>query len=114
MSFVSEVKDELTRVEAICSHCDRALLAALVRVEGTLQFSGAHKYRLEISTETKRCFIDDLRVCTYKDETPTSITVPSEPYFTTTVPTYDLYGRRVTGPLPTGIYIRGGRKILIR
>ena len=69
---------------------------------------------LTIATETKRCFIDDLRVCTYKEETATSLTTLSEPVFTTDVPTYDLYGRKVTGPLPTGIYIRGGRKILIR
>lgn len=52
MSFNSDVKDELSRVEPVCSHCDRALLAALIRVEGTLLFSGQGKYRLEVATDT--------------------------------------------------------------
>ena len=52
MSFVNDVKDELTRIEPTCSHCDRALLAAIARVEGTLKFSGPGSYRLEISTDT--------------------------------------------------------------
>lgn len=51
MSFTSEVKNELTRVPGTCSHCDRAVLAALLRVEGTLFFSGKGRYRLEMSTD---------------------------------------------------------------
>lgn len=51
MSFTADVKDELTRVEGVCSHCDKATLAALVRIEGTLFFSGPGRYRLEIATE---------------------------------------------------------------
>ncbi len=51
MSFNSDVKDELSRVEPTCSHCDRALLAALIRVEGTLHLSGQGQYRLEIATD---------------------------------------------------------------
>ena len=51
MSFTSDVKDELTRVAPGCSHCEKATLAALVRIEGTLMFSGPGKYRLEIDTE---------------------------------------------------------------
>lgn len=51
MSFTSEVKDELTRVEGECSHCERATLAALVRIDGTLTFAGRGRYRLEIDTE---------------------------------------------------------------
>jgi DNA-binding protein WhiA len=51
MSFTSDVKDELTRVLPGCSHCDKATLAALARIEGTLFFSGPGKYRLEIATE---------------------------------------------------------------
>lgn len=51
MSFTSDVKDELTRVMPGCSHCDKATLAALARIEGTLFFSGLGKYRLEIATE---------------------------------------------------------------
>lgn len=51
MSFTAEVKDELSRVEPTCSHCDSATLAALIRIEGTLLVSGAGKYRLEVVTD---------------------------------------------------------------
>ncbi len=51
MSFTSDVKDELTRVAPGCSHCDKATLAALARIEGTLLFSGPGKYCLELATE---------------------------------------------------------------
>ena len=52
MSFNSDVKEELTRVQPTCSHCNRALLAALIRIEGTLLFSGQGRYRLEVATDT--------------------------------------------------------------
>ncbi len=51
MSFTSEVKEELTRVPPVCTHCERATLAALVRIEGSLFFSGQNRYRLEVSTD---------------------------------------------------------------
>ncbi|MEG0016049.1 MAG: DNA-binding protein WhiA [Gordonibacter sp.] len=51
MSFTAEVKDELARVAPVCSHCDKATLAALVRIEGTLFFSGQGSYRIEIATD---------------------------------------------------------------
>lgn len=51
MSFTSEVKDELSRVGPVCSHCEKATLAALVRIEGTLFFGGPGKYRIEIATD---------------------------------------------------------------
>ena len=51
MSFNSDVKEELTRVPAVCSHCERALLAALIRIEGTLFISGQSRYRLEVATD---------------------------------------------------------------
>lgn len=51
MSFTSEVKEELARVSPVCSHCEKATLAALVRIEGTLFVSGQGKYRLEIATD---------------------------------------------------------------
>lgn len=51
MSFTSEVKDELARVAPTCSHCEKATLAALVRIEGTLFFSGQGRYRLEVATD---------------------------------------------------------------
>ena len=51
MSFTSEVKEELSRVEPVCSHCNRAVLAALVRIEGTLFFSGPGRHRLEVATD---------------------------------------------------------------
>lgn len=51
MSFTTDVKDELARVEPTCSHCEKATLAALVRIEGSLFFSGPGKYRIEIATD---------------------------------------------------------------
>ena len=51
MSFTAEVKDELARVPPVCSHCDKATLAALVRIEGTLFFSGQGRYRVEVATD---------------------------------------------------------------
>ena len=51
MSFTAEVKDELARVPPVCTHCEKATLAALVRIEGTLFFSGQGKYRIEIATD---------------------------------------------------------------
>lgn len=51
MSFTAEVKEELARVAPVCSHCEKATLAALVRIEGTLFFSGAGKYRMELATD---------------------------------------------------------------
>lgn len=52
MSFTFKVKEELCRVTPTCSHCDRALLAALVRVEGTLLLQGAGRRRIEVSTDS--------------------------------------------------------------
>lgn len=52
MSFTAEVKDELSRVEPICRHCDKATLSALVRIEGTLFVSGPGRYRVEIATDS--------------------------------------------------------------
>lgn len=51
MSFTSEVKEELSRVEPICSHCDAATLSALIRIEGSIFLNGPGKFRLEISTD---------------------------------------------------------------
>lgn len=52
MSFTAEVKDELSRVDPARGCCSKSELAALVRIEGTLHFSGSDRYRLEIATET--------------------------------------------------------------
>lgn len=60
MSFTSDVKDELSRVEPECSHCNRAVLAAIVRIEGTLLLAGHGRYRLEVATDVPsvaRCAI---------------------------------------------------------
>ena len=57
MSFTAEVKDELARVPPTCSHCEKATLAALVRIEGTLVFSGQllHElYHLETNLTVRR------------------------------------------------------------
>lgn len=51
MSFTAEVKEELARVESKPC-CARAELSALVRVEGTLHYTGGGRMRLEIATET--------------------------------------------------------------
>ena len=51
MSFTAEVKDELARVAPECSHCEKATLAALVRIEGTLFVSGPGRYRMEVATD---------------------------------------------------------------
>lgn len=52
MSFTAEVKEELARVEAARPCCAHAELSALIRVEGTLHFTGSGNMRLEIATET--------------------------------------------------------------
>lgn len=51
MSFTADVKEELARIEPECSHCDKATLAALVRILGELSISGPGKYRMEIATD---------------------------------------------------------------
>ena len=51
MSFTSDVKEELSRVPPTCSHCEKATLAALVRIEGSLYLSGQGRYRLELATD---------------------------------------------------------------
>lgn len=51
MSFTAEVKDELARVQPECPSCEKATLAALVRIEGTLFVSGPNRYRVEIATD---------------------------------------------------------------
>ena len=52
MSFTTEVKEELSRVAPTCSHCNAAVLAALIRIEGTLLLRGSGKYHLEVATDT--------------------------------------------------------------
>jgi len=52
MSFTAEVKEELARVENRKPCCANAELSALVRVEGTLHYTGSGRMRLEIATET--------------------------------------------------------------
>ena len=51
MSFTSDVKDELTHVAPECSHCEKATLAALTRIEGTLFVSGPGRFRMEVATD---------------------------------------------------------------
>ena len=52
MSFTTDVKNELARVEPTCTHCDKAMLAALVRIEGSLVLTGKGGMRLEIDTDS--------------------------------------------------------------
>lgn len=51
MSFTAEVKDELSRIEGDLGS-EMVELAAMVRVCGTLSFSGQQRFRLSLSTET--------------------------------------------------------------
>ena len=51
MSYTSDVKEELSRVELDCDGCVRAQLAALVRIMGSLGISQGHPH-LKITTET--------------------------------------------------------------
>jgi len=52
MSFTAEVKEELSRVEPGKLCCQKAELAALVRIEGTLHIAGPERFQLELATET--------------------------------------------------------------
>lgn len=52
MSFTAEVKEELARIENRKPCCARAELSALIRVEGTLHYTGNERFRLEVATET--------------------------------------------------------------
>jgi len=52
MSFTSDVKEELSHVEPVCSHCTRSLLAALIRMEGSLHLAGSGQVSLEVNTDS--------------------------------------------------------------
>jgi cell division protein WhiA len=51
VSFASDIKEELVRIEPVCKHCNKATLSALVRIDGTIFLSGEGKYRVEIATD---------------------------------------------------------------
>lgn len=51
MSFTSETREEIVRVEPVCDNCDFATLSALIRIDGTIFLSGSGRYRIEISTD---------------------------------------------------------------
>ena len=51
MSFTAQVKEELARAHPVCENCEKAELAALVRLVGTLTIS-AKSPRIEACTET--------------------------------------------------------------
>ena len=74
MSFTSEVKDELSRIEPRCSRCDRAELSALIRIEGTLSISGEGP-RLELATETASVARTAIRLLHSVYELATNLTV---------------------------------------
>lgn len=52
MSFSAITKEELARLSDLKPCCDLAELAALVRMDGTLQISANHKYALNVITES--------------------------------------------------------------
>jgi len=74
VSFTSEVKDELSRIEPTCSRCDRAELSALIRIEGTLSISGEGP-RLELATETASVARTAIRLLHSVYELATNLTV---------------------------------------
>ena len=74
MSFTSEVKDELSRIEPTCPRCDRAELSALIRIEGTLSISGEGP-RLELATETASVARTAIRLLHSVYELATNLTV---------------------------------------
>lgn len=51
MSFSTQTKDELARLFSEKKCCQRAELAALCRMDGTLTISGAHRLGLQVVTE---------------------------------------------------------------
>ena len=51
MSFASDTREEMVRVQGECEDCNKAVLSALVRIDGTIYLSGAGKYRVEIATD---------------------------------------------------------------
>ena len=51
MSFASDTREEMVRVQGRCEGCNKAVLSALVRIDGTIYLSGAGKYRVEIATD---------------------------------------------------------------
>ncbi|TGE33894.1 DNA-binding protein WhiA [Desulfosporosinus sp. Sb-LF] len=52
MSFSAVTKEELARLSGQKSCCDMAELAALVRMDGTLQISANQQYALNVTTES--------------------------------------------------------------
>ena len=52
MSFSADTKEELARLGGQKSCCELAELAALVRMDGTLQISANQKYALNVTTES--------------------------------------------------------------
>lgn len=51
MSFTTDVKDELSRVEPECRTCAKAMLSALVRSHGTLNIVGSGKFNVSFATD---------------------------------------------------------------
>lgn len=51
MSFTTDVKDELSRVEPECTTCAKAMLSALVRSHGTLNIVGSGKFNVSFATD---------------------------------------------------------------
>ena len=54
MSFTTDIKEELSRVPPTCSHCEKATLSSLIRIEGSLVLQGAGNMSLEIDTDSSQ------------------------------------------------------------
>lgn len=51
MSFTTDVKDELSRVEPECKTCSKAMLSALVKSHGTLNILGKGNFTVKFATD---------------------------------------------------------------
>ncbi|MCD8316448.1 MAG: DNA-binding protein WhiA [Eggerthellaceae bacterium] len=75
MSFTSQIKEELSHVASECSHCEKATLAALIRIEGTLFLSAGDTYRMEIATDMPSVGRLILRELHYLYDLKTKVTI---------------------------------------
>lgn len=131
MSFTSDVKDELSRVQGTCPTCDKAALAAILRVLGTLTITSGTR-RLEVATESPsvaRALISLLAASFALDKELTVrrstlhkthnylITIPDQPAFDDALREMGIIGDGGIGEVPppsltersccAGAYLRG-------
>ncbi len=75
MSFTAEAKDELSRIDEEDASCALAELSAIMRVCGSLSFSGASRYSVRMVTETGSVARTAMRLLHRQLDLETSLTV---------------------------------------